>query len=223
MALMSHNNYGLLRRCRGSILMETVLVIPLYLAFLSGVFWVGDLILIRSKLTVSDRVAAWGHGNRHQEMSSGDSKSFLKDRFFNDQAVGSNQQVHEVNVDRQTYGLWTRLERAAVALAASPPPWTDGWRRASMSFFAVDSHIDPVTFHSREIADPFMHQVLMRNKNDFRENSTPQSLAENISWYTQVYRDAWPEWADPNSSSALGGVSPCLQYQRFNSYVQWSE
>ena len=54
---------------RGSILMETVLVIPLYLVVLSGIFWVGDLALLRSKSTFFDRFAAWSSGNRFARSS----------------------------------------------------------------------------------------------------------------------------------------------------------
>lgn len=209
---------------KGSILMETVLVIPLYLAFLSGVFWVGDLILIRIKLTASDRVSAWSHGNRHNEMDAGSLKGFIKDKFFNSEAVGDNQQVSGIDLQRQPYGQWNRKIMATANLRVSPPPWTDGWRRSAMAFFAGDdSAVPPVQMKSREVNQAFMHENLMRAKNTFREDSTPKSFAETMSWYNQVYMDAWPEWAKPNNSEGVGGVSPCMEYTRFGSFVTWSE
>ena len=49
----------------GSVLMETILVIPLYIAFLSGIFLLGDLGLGRNHLTAADRFGVWLSGTRH--------------------------------------------------------------------------------------------------------------------------------------------------------------
>jgi len=49
---------------RGSVLMETVLVIPLYLLLLGGLFIVGDIMLARFHLSAVERTYAWRGGNR---------------------------------------------------------------------------------------------------------------------------------------------------------------
>ena len=49
---------------RGSVLMETILAIPLFIAFFSGIFVLGDLMLGRNRLTAADRFAVWLTGSR---------------------------------------------------------------------------------------------------------------------------------------------------------------
>ena len=47
---------------RGTVLMETLMVIPLFIAFLSGIYLLGDLALGRSRLNAADRFAVWLSG-----------------------------------------------------------------------------------------------------------------------------------------------------------------
>jgi len=49
---------------RGSVLMEAVLVIPLYLLLLGGLFIMGDIMLARFHLSAVERTYAWRGGNR---------------------------------------------------------------------------------------------------------------------------------------------------------------
>jgi len=54
---------------QGSVLMETVLVLPVLLLLLGGLFILGDLALGRLHLGTVDRAAAWGSGSRFSEPS----------------------------------------------------------------------------------------------------------------------------------------------------------
>jgi len=51
---------------RGSVLMETILVIPVLLVLLGGVLWLGQLQINRARLLVADRYMAWNLANRHR-------------------------------------------------------------------------------------------------------------------------------------------------------------
>ena len=62
--------------------METVLVLPLYIAFLSGIFLLGDLTLGRSHLIAADRFGVWLSGTRHAEMKSDEVKEETSEAFF---------------------------------------------------------------------------------------------------------------------------------------------
>jgi len=66
---------------RGSVLMETVIVIPLFIVLIGGTFWLGDLILAKQKLVVADRYAAWNAGNRHRG-GTGGIQGKIKDNLF---------------------------------------------------------------------------------------------------------------------------------------------
>ncbi len=206
----------------GSILMETVLVIPLYLAFLSGVFWLGDLALLRSKSTFFDRLAAWGSGNRRQPFDSQSATGFIQDNFLKFQEVG-RQKVSSLRLDRLPGNdEWSALYSSTAEVSIHPPPWTDGWRRAALTMMESSGGLSPATFRSREINAEFMHRNLMRARNDFREKSTPESLSKNLDWLNKVYASKWPEWPQLPPSS-VSGASPCVRYDRHSAYVQWSE
>lgn len=53
-------------RRSGTVLMETVLVLPVYLALLGGLFIVGDVLVARLRLSSMDRLAAWRGDSPHQ-------------------------------------------------------------------------------------------------------------------------------------------------------------
>lgn len=209
---------------RGSILMETVLVIPLYLALLSGIFWTGDLALLRSKSTFFDRFAAWGSGNRHEILSSGASRSLLNGHFLRFENVGQ-QSVDSIQTAESPSGnAWTFIAGAFTVVGIEPPVWTDAWRRSALTMLeADDSPLHRTSFRSREIDAAFLHRNIMRVKNDFREKSTPQTLAEKLEWLSKIYYSPWPdEWTE-RKSAAVSGTSACMKYERHDAFVQWSE
>ncbi len=75
---------------RGSVLMETVIAIPLFLVLIGGMFWLGELMLAKHKLVASDRFAAWNAGNRHGNGTGGiDAK--LKENMFATDQVGDQE------------------------------------------------------------------------------------------------------------------------------------
>lgn len=208
---------------QGSVLMETVLVIPLYLVLLSGVFWLGDLSLLRAKVTFFDRLAAWSSGNRHDGNSGGLSEQ-LKQDFLNPAQVGK-QEVESVRADSSSSGdAWSRIAGATVEAALEPPVWTQSWRNGGLVMLGEgQDELQRTTLRSREVEEEWMHRVLMRTDQTYREEVTPQTLAEKVEWRSRVYDSPWPsEWTGEQNSSLSGG-SPCLEYERHQSYVQWSE
>lgn len=208
----------------GSILMETVLVIPLYLAFLSGIFWVGDLALLRSKSTFFDRFAAWGSGNRHQVLSGNASKNLLSSFFLNPGKVGQQKIQGIATAQAPSGDTWSSIFGGTTVVSVVPPPWTDGWRRSASAMLKSNGKPLPETFfRSRETNAPFMHRNIMRAKNDFREKSTPQSLAERLEWLTRVYAASWPEEWTKAESPGVKDASACMKYERHKAFVQWSE
>lgn len=208
---------------RGSILMETVLVIPLYLVVLSGIFWVGDLALLRSKSTFFDRFAAWSSGNRFANASQSGIKNDLEQNFLQAARVG-DQKVDKVNTAKRSSSVWSAIAGAAATVSVEPPVWTQGWRRAGVTMMESDAdELQRTSLRSREIEDSFLHRVLMRTGDTYRDKAKARALAEKMEWQTRVYMAQWPtEWIKGMSSTASGG-KPCLNYDRHSMYVMWSE
>ena len=50
---------------RGVVLMETVIILPLYLIVLAGIFWLGEMCLIRQGLCTAEQLRLWESGTRH--------------------------------------------------------------------------------------------------------------------------------------------------------------
>ena len=204
--------------------METVLVIPLYLVILSGIFWVGDLSLLRSKSTFFDRFSAWSSGNRHEESSSSDLQNVLKQKFLNTSKVG-NQQVDDIRLKSKSSGqAWSSIAGASATVSIEPPVWTLGWRKVGLIMMEKDAaELKKTSFKSREINSGWMHQVIMRTSDKYRDKVKPKDLAEKMEWLTRVYDSPWPNSWTKESNSSVSGGSPCMKYERHNKYVDWSE
>jgi len=213
---MRHNS-------RGSILMETVLVIPLYLVILSGIFWVGDLALLRSKSTFFDRVAAWSAGNRFAQGSQSGIKSSLEQDFLQQSQVG-DQQVEKVRTTKGSSPAWSGIAGAATTVALEPPVWTQGWRRVGVAMMEKEvDELKKTSFRSREIDDDYLHRTIMRTTDSYRDKVKSRALGEQMAWLNRVYMGSWPtEWTKEVSQSVSGG-NPCLKYDRHMMYVLWSE
>ena len=177
---MRHND-------RGSILMETVLVIPLYLVVLSGIFWVGDLALLRSKSTFFDRVAAWSSGNRFANASPSTIKSALEQNFLQAAKVG-DQHVEKVNTAKGSSSAWSAIAGASTTVSIEPPVWTQGWRRVGVAMMETEAaKLEKTSFRSREEKADFLHRTLMRTNDTYRNGATPRALAEKMEWMTRVH------------------------------------
>ncbi len=81
----------------GSVLMETVLAIPLFLVLIGGIFWLGELMLAKHQLAAADRFAAWNAGNRHTN-DAGDIQAKLQDEVFPPERVG-DQQIESIDFE----------------------------------------------------------------------------------------------------------------------------
>ncbi|MFA4943445.1 MAG: TadE/TadG family type IV pilus assembly protein [Lentisphaeria bacterium] len=89
---------GLARDAGGSVLLETVIAIPLFIVLIGGTFWLGELILAKQKLVGADRFAAWRAGNRHASGGAGSAKGVLQQQLFPEERVG-RQRIARVTVE----------------------------------------------------------------------------------------------------------------------------
>lgn len=214
----------------GSVLMETVLVLPLYLAFFSGVFLIGDLILIRAKLTAGDRVAAWSYGNRNSPMQAGAIKDLLQANFFCPAEVGFGQTITAVTVDTKV-NQWSWMLKARTDLDFDAPPWTRGWRLGALIMMSQHGDAPPadlpvMKMKSRELDDPAMMHTIVMRANYTRRETSAGNLANGIPepiWY-QEYKSNFLTSLGRTEDipDSLNGVIAEPNYTRFGPFVNWS-
>lgn len=112
----------------GSVLMETVVALPLYLILLGGISWIGDLTLTRQKAAIADRYICWSRANAHA--SSGFSFDAVRTSLRNG-LFGSYSDDH---VSIESFALrfslvpntWSSASAGVAAATLKMPSWTKG-------------------------------------------------------------------------------------------------
>ncbi len=119
------------RRRRGSVLMEFLIVFPIYLVLFGGVFMIGDIAIKSTRLAAADRtraldMEATSQGNHM--ISAGWNR--IRRLLFPSTAIGEDD-VHEENYryysNPNFSGPWTVAVGAKVRDEYRLAPWTRGW------------------------------------------------------------------------------------------------
>jgi len=183
---------------RGSILLETVLVIPLYMILLGGIFWLGDLILARQQLVTADRYVAWNKGMRHDDRGKTDAGTVHR-LFFAD-ADGAPSRYHRPTAaDGRIDEVfdWSHKASGQVRLDMRMPEWTRYLFNAGEVMFGSGVPLEEAQgMQGRDKPDQ-RHVVLMRT----REKAQPEDLrnhygVKKVEKVAQNWRDIakekWP-------------------------------
>lgn len=168
--------------------------------------WIGDLILVKQKLVIGDRYAAWNIGNWHRGFQNTAAVwQEIQTRFFSD---SPHQRVNILNnqFERPAYKWWL-IAYAGVTLRMTMPEWTRGWMSAGATMWNTDMPSEDISgFRGRNVngwndADPESgkyegHAVVMRSmKNDEYANQRggPPNADETlkIQW-RGVSWEPWP-------------------------------
>lgn len=208
--------------------METLMVIPLFIAFLSGIYLLGDLALGRNRLSVADRLAVWFSGCRHSEKEDDAVKKETSALFFpsGEFAEGTKLQSfrsHKTKID------WYTLVRGAANLKMVLPVWAAGCRKGVIQLLAdigtaPDKNLwDNVQFPAREIKEPDTHSVLMRSRYDEREQTARLLAQGGPRWYKE-YRTAYlGVKGNPNDRPSAVQAGDTAEYIRSPQYEAWSK
>ena len=213
---------------RGSVLMETVLVLPLYIAFFSGIFMLGDLESGRNRLTAGDRFAVWASGNRHAESDDGQVKSAADAAFFPSGEFAEGTGLKSFSSANRKVDFYS-VVRGASELKLVLPVWAVQSRKGALKFFAdIGTSVDEdkwdnISFRAREIDGKYTHSVLMRGKYDERDRSGRELAQGAPLWYVE-YRTAYvARNGEPNDRpSSPGSAVSVSEYVRNPQYEQWS-
>lgn len=213
---------------RGSVLMETVLVIPLYIAFFSGIHLLGDLALGRNRLAAADRFAVWLSGNRYEDKDDDATKNDASQAFFPDGEFAEGTKLESFS-SRKTEADWYSVARGAAKLKMVLPAWAVGCRKGAIQLFAdigasPDKELwDDLSFKAREIEDPDTHSVLMRADYDVREKSGRELAQGGPLWHAE-YRTAFIDREGvPNDKPDALAVCDGAEYVRNPQFEAWSK
>ena len=208
--------------------METLLTIPLYIAFLCGIYLLGDLALGRSRLNAADRVAVWLSGCRLADKEDEAVKKETSEMIFpsGDFAEGTRLQSFR---SHKTKVNWYSLVRGSAKLKMVLPVWAAGCRKGVILLLAdigtvPDKNLwDNVVLSAREIEEADTHSVLMRSRYDEREQTARQLAQGGPRWYEE-YRTAFLD-AKGNPNDRPSAVQACgtAEYTRSPQYEAWSK
>ena len=209
--------------------METILVIPLFIAFFSGIFVLGDLMLGRNRLTAADRFAVWLAGCRFANMGDSEVKSTASDGFFGGGAFADGTKLQSFKTKKQAVS-WYAIVRGTGELKITLPVWAAGSRKSVINILADigtkpdADRWDNVSFKARDIGNEEAHSVLMRVRYDIRERSGQMLAAGGPLWNTE-YRTAYitREGAASDRPRMQSGVCEGMMYTRYPLYNTWSK
>ena len=213
---------------RGSVLMETVLVIPLYIAFLSGIFLLGDLTLGRNHLIAADRFGVWLSGTRHAGMDSGEVKDVMSEALFPGEQFAEGTEAESLRLNPEEVD-WYSIVRGGTTLKMVLPQWAVGCRKGVIRILAdigtspEKEMWDDISFKAREIEENDTHTVLMRAEYGEREKSA-RELAQGVPRWYQEYRTAYVDREGvPSDNPSVRTVCDGAEYIRLGEYELWSK
>jgi len=173
---------------RGTVLMETVIVLPIFMALIGGIMWSGQLIYEKQKLLVADRYVAWNYGNRHAQ-----NYSDVNDRVFGQSTLDTISSPHTQQLNSS--GWWQEVE-ADTQTAPTMPVWTRGWFYGnSANAQAANNMPTSLQLYGRDNgSSPGGHVVVMEQSEpptDSRNEKVDPDNTLNVN-YDSIYNETWP-------------------------------
>ena len=162
-----------MKTSKGSIMMEFLLVMPIYFVLFGGTFWIGELFIHRQKLLQLDRNAAIHAGLRHNRGSM--AMTTLGLYFFGIPADADSptlmdgKQMRALKTDKDQYP-WAMAVGGKASMRAPMPPWTKGWLNVetlwnslTLTLTEIQVTMQPLTSNN-ETTYNFLSAALMRTK-----------------------------------------------------------
>lgn len=186
------------KRQSGAILMETVLAIPLFMIFIGGVMWIGDLMVTRQQLVVADRYVAWNRGLRYDDKGAIDAGEVHR-LFFAD-VDGAPSRYHQpsasdARIDK-TFD-WSHAASGQVRLKMKMPEWTRALFNAGQVFYESGVPLERVQMMFGRDKEDQRHVVLMRTKKkaepqEVRNLYGKRDSSRVAQHWNDIAQEKWP-------------------------------
>lgn len=182
----------------GSVLMETVLVIPLYMIVLGGILWIGDLMVTRQQLVIADRYVAWNRGMRHDDKGQIDAGTVHQ--LFFAEANGSPSQYHQPKASEgkiEKTDDWSHRASGVVRLDMRMPEWTRYLFNAGQAMLDSGVPLEQATAMQGRDKPDQRHVVVMRTKAEaqpgyIRNKYGVNSSSQVAKKWEEIARERWP-------------------------------
>ena len=214
---------------RGVVMLETILVLPVYLLLLGGLFWLGELCLARLALTHGESLRLWENGTRYSItfVSEGDIFSFLPATGSNDDAITgrSGFSFTPTNVTN----AWGQVVSGRATLNTRRSIWSWGTEAAFHNIFQgtdIASPADRRMIARGTVDVPLVSHLLSRRNYISRVGIYRQGTNDGNQWQTE-YTSSWNLGGRFDITPTVPedrGYSSFVSYGNRNaSYVTWSD
>jgi len=223
-----HATHDTQHSTRGAILLETLIVMPVYLILIGGIMWVGDLMLAKQQAIIGDRYGAWNLGNMHRGGSApvGDE---IQDNFFPESAH-PHQKSRLMPPKMFPWVRWWHAASATVSLRVRMPEWTKGWYSSASKVHLGENVSVRQRIKGRYPAGSWKNHVVIMRTPRSKDPSFPGSYPRNWSardlaalarpWKKLVYDEPWPM---DNGMMLPITFAIGEDYERYEPYVAVSE
>ena len=208
---------------RGSVLMETLLTIPLFIAFFSGIFVLGEMELGRSRLTAADRCALWHRACRWADADDDSARDATSGALFEEGTFSDKTKLEKFR-SRQSSAGWYALFRGTAELKLELPVWAAGTRKGVIELLGGEGldkeEWDDLSFKARETGNDPTHSVLMRL--NCRDREQPPRVLSG-SWYGE-YRTPYltREGGLSDVPENPGRICTAELFTRYGQFEAWS-
>lgn len=185
---------------QGAVLMETVLVIPLFMILLGGLSWIGDLMITRQKLLVADRYVAWNNGLRYPDKGPFGAND-LHRLFFSDRNRVPSQyhapRVRSAAIEDDYE--WSHASAGQATVRATMPAWVYSMINAAAIIYRQGNLLQNfLDLNGREQPGQ-RHVVLMRTRPKWLEGEPHNRNRYGVEGsgrvaetWEQIADEAWP-------------------------------
>ena len=216
---------------RGSVLMEFVLVLPIYIAVMGGILWLGLRSLDAINLRSSDHWSVWSAGNRFQNRLP--AAAALRGMFPRSTMVSCR-------VDRRLEDAHSYIQfiGGKTTIYQMRPGYIDNWLK--MPYTVTGSappawaRIPETTMTSSRYGNKYTQCIIMRTKGSrtAKRNWHPSLIADKEIWKFTGKDSSYPKkwelklldsarWKD-DGKEEVKEPSKIKFYERYGPYVDWS-
>lgn len=213
---------------RGVVMLETILVLPVYLLLLGGLFWLGELCLARLALTHGESLRLWENGTRYSItfVPEGNIFSFLPATGSSTDDAITGRSGFSFTRTNGANTAWGQVVSGRATLNTRRSIWSWGTEAAFHKIFQgtdIASPADRRMIARGTVDVPLESHLLSRRGYTSREGIYRQGTGNGARWQTE-YTSSWNLGGRFDiTPTAPGSYFNFVRYGNRNArYVTWS-